>query len=203
MKTDKADARRADGPAQAGALAAGPRCNAVAECRPIPGTGQCGLDPPHVVLLHQYFKPDGDPALPDRDTTWVNSGLYPDGAQLREAGGALRASCLLTGSNGCLSQPQGDHVGVRLGWPHLRGSDQADLGWKHYDNEETKDDYAWTADNAAGENRYVAALKALDARNRDSMTNVIEGYCLFCLGNGDPMDLCMNSGAISWIAWDA
>ena len=61
----------------------------------------------------------------------------------------------------------------------------AELGWKAYSDDD--DVYDWRQDNAQGENRYVAALKALDQRDRP-YADVIEGYCIFCLGSNDPAD---------------
>ena len=147
-------------------------------------------NPPHVVLLHQYFKPDGG-------TTWVNTDYTLTEHNYQKQVGRFENHVF-----GWFQRTY-RHLKVIMseygadGRIHYEGEEDledVEGGWKYYDNEETKG-YDWTADNAAGENRYVAALKALDAHNRQpdphnrKYTDVIEGYCLFCLGNENPAPL--------------
>ena len=124
--------------------------------------------PPHALLLHQYFKPDQD-----RDQTWV------------------RADGTISAFNQRKNVRRFEHhvyTWFKQTYPHLKvivseyGADgriaaQAplgDWGWQHYGH--------WRGDNAAGENRYLAALKDLEHRNR-AHADVILGYCLFGLGD--------------------
>ena len=131
----------------------------------------------HVVLLHQYFKPDGG-------TDWVNTDYT------------------LTAHNYAKQVGRFEHHvydWFKCQYPDLKvimseyGLDgrigrvtRANLGWKAY-GDDSVDVYDWRQDNAQGENRYVAALKALDQHNQ-RYADVIEGYCIFCLGSSDPTD---------------
>ncbi len=124
--------------------------------------------PPHVLLLHQYFKPDQD-----HDHAWV------------------RADGTISAFNQRKNVRRFEHhvyAWFKQTYPHLKvivseyGADGriaaesplGDWGWQHYEH--------WRGDNAAGENRYLAALKDLEIQNR-AQADVILGYCLFGLGD--------------------
>ena len=137
--------------------------------------------PQHILLLHQYFKPDpseGGTHEPEDYPRIPHAGIWTDG------------SGHITDFNYNKNVGRFDHH--ILPWflatyPHLKvimseyGADgrigrvgeaqRKSLGWKEFSE--------WNGSNA---HRYLAALKSLERRNHP-FRKVIKGYCLFALGD--------------------
>lgn len=131
----------------------------------------------HVLLLHQYFKPDafmGDADAPASQDVWVQDDGWLTALNRRKHVGRLEHFLM---------------PWLRLTCPHLRlivseyGADgrigrtgqalRGSWGWKAF--------AAWRGPRNDGA-PYLAALQALEAAARSS-TDLILGYCLFGLGH--------------------
>lgn len=120
--------------------------------------------PPHVLLLHQYFKPDGE-------HPWVDAAATLTDFNYRKQVGRFEHHVLDWFH---AAYPNIKVVVSEYGADgRIYGDGSASLGWKSYP--------AWRLDNAQGENCYMAALKRLDELSRNQ-SNVIMGYCIFALG---------------------
>ncbi len=132
----------------------------------------------HVLLLHQYFKPDmfagGKTSTNDGDLWTKDHNLTPHNLSknvrrfehhvyswFRDEFPNLKVIVSEYGADGRL---------WRMGIPGTE-----DRGWRHKDS-------SWLTDDENGHPRYLRVLRDLERENLDQ-SNVILGYCLFGLGS--------------------